>query len=142
VEAAEEFSRLLTAALNSLVTFSQEPKAYKPGTPPESLAPQRRSVLHWARLWAKPGPWRQIRSYAIWCKLDEQGRVRVALTTTFFDQVGARELAQFKQKKFNQLAILYGLAEKVDDNRVQGGRATILTAEASVPLADEAPPSG
>jgi hypothetical protein len=141
-EASDEFARQLTAALNTLVTFGQDAKPDKPGSTPEPLTPQRRSVLDWARLWAKPGPWRRIRSLAAWCKLDPEGRVRIALTTTFFSQVGAVELAKLTQNKFGRLAVTYGLAEDVPDNRVGGARATVLTAAASTPLADEQQPQG
>jgi hypothetical protein len=138
--AYEEFTRKLLAALACMVTFGQDVKSDKPGVRSEAQAPQRRSVLDWCRMWAKPGPWRRIRSLALWTRIDEQQQVRVALTTVFFSQVGANDLAALSQRQFNALAITYGLAEDVEDNRAGGFRATFLTAEVTRPLPDESPP--
>jgi hypothetical protein len=78
----------------------------------------------------------------LWTRIDAQQQVRVALTSSFFSQVGANDLAALSQRQFNALAITYGLAEDVEDNRAGGFRAPFLTAEATKPLPNESPPAG
>src|SRR5207245_2438922 len=96
--AEEEFRRRVAACLFAQATFTD-----KEGEP------ERRHLLQWCGLWAKAGPWKEVRAALLWCRTDDEGRLCVALRVELFGQYGPRELAQMPQRRFAKLAELYGV---------------------------------
>jgi hypothetical protein len=72
---------------------------------------QRRTLLQWCQLWARPAGWGQVRSALLWCRKGERGRLEVALRVELFGQFGPRDLAGLSQRKFADLWELYGVGE-------------------------------
>ena len=112
--AEEDFRRNVAAALHDQVTLGREGEE-----------PERRSLIDWAYQFAKPGPWKQIRSYLLWCRKEANGLVSVAVRSEMFGQVRARDLAGLGHRKFADLAQLYGVGVA---DRAGGQRVVVLTA--------------
>jgi hypothetical protein len=114
--AAEEFRRRLTAALTTVIALGHSYR--KDGV--DVTETQRRALVDWAALWAKPGPWGDVRSYRAWHRLDDGGRLHMALRVDLFAQLGRRELSDMTQRQFARLCELYGLgvAGKAGGERV------------------------
>jgi hypothetical protein len=124
--AGEEFRGKVSAALHTIVGMGHR---MQDGRGSETDI-QRRSLLNWCELWAKPGRWAQVRSYALWTRLEPQGNgqvLRVALRVELFGQVGRQE--KLTQNKFDRLAGQYGVAEERENAKVNGTRCTVLLPE-------------
>jgi hypothetical protein len=104
--AAEAFRRQLSAALNTIVALGHSHKGDG-----ERTETQRRALIDWAVAWAKPGPWRDVRSYRLWHRLDDQKQLQVALRSELFSQLGRRDLTQLSQRKLVALAERYGVGK-------------------------------
>jgi hypothetical protein len=113
--AEEEFRRMVAAALYDQVTLGREGEE-----------PERRSLIDWARRFAKPGPWKQVRSYLLWCRLADDGCLSVAVRSDLFAQVRARELGVTGHRQFVALAQLYGVGAA---DRAGGQRVVVLAGE-------------
>lgn len=122
--AAAQLRRLLSAALLTLHALGREVKRGDE-TVTET---ERRAVVEWAALFARPGKWGDVRSLCLWSRQDEGGPLRVALRPELFSQIHAHELARFESKRLTELCVRYGLATPI---KVKGGdvRAVELTAE-------------
>jgi putative DNA primase/helicase len=121
--AREEFAGRLSAGLLTMVPLSY---TYRENGE-ERVEVQRRPILEWAGMFAKPGRWEGVRGYRIWSR-KEVDRIRIAIRTELFGQLSARVLAGTTQAKLTSLCVLYGLGAGC---HVQGGdlRATELTAD-------------
>ncbi len=62
--AAEEFRRKVAAGLHTHVALGN----YRQDA--GETVVERRTLLNWASLFAKPGAWKQVRTYLLWCRLD------------------------------------------------------------------------
>jgi putative DNA primase/helicase len=132
--AAEEFKGRLTGALLTLVSLGVPTRGRQ--TDPEHEV-QRRSLLDWAALWAKTGPWRRIRSYQLWCRRDEVGHLALCVRAEFFGQLPGCSLAGLG-KRFAILARQYGLALP-ERARPQGCEAVELAPDYVAELLAEPP---
>ncbi len=91
----------------------------------EEMRVERRTLLNWATLFAKSGPWQQVRNYLIWCRREDQGNgatLRIALRVGLFGsgQAYLRSLAEMSQYRFAQLCEMYGvgMAQRACGQRV------------------------
>jgi hypothetical protein len=116
--AREEFRRLVASGLYTQATFTDA-----------NGNPERRTLLQWACVWAKPGPWKDVRAALLWCRIDESGRTAVALRVELFGQYGPRELARMKQRQFANLAEMYDVGTSTEQERPGGKRAVVLSHE-------------
>jgi len=121
----EEFRRLVREALLSEVVLGD--------TIGDSNVTQteRRSLIDWCERFAKPGPWRSIRSKQCWCKRVEKGGgevvLRVAVRHEVFSQLHAdRRLSAMGAKTFARRAAAYGVGRTSQDDRPHGRAAIIL----------------
>jgi len=117
--AEEQFRRQVAACLFAQVVFAQVVDA-KTGAAEQ----QRRTLLQWCQLWAKPGKWEQVRSALLWCRKDTGGQLCLALRVELFGQYGPRELTSLSQRAFGRLAELYGVGEA---QRAAGERVVELS---------------
>jgi hypothetical protein len=123
--AKEKFQGHVAAALHTIVSLGQ---TFQDGRS-EAVEVQRRSLLDWCQLWAKPGKWQRVRSYQLWIRKDSTdpgGRLQVALRVELFGQVHCTTLARLGQNAFGRLAAMYDVAAPQEDNRVSGRRVVIL----------------
>jgi hypothetical protein len=119
--AEERFRRQVAGCLFAQATFTN--KNHQTG----EREPERYTLLQWCRLWAKPGAWQPVRAALLWCRLDEAGRLRIALRSELFGQYGPKELADMPHKQFARLAEMYTVGLGGDDVRPGGKRAVELT---------------
>jgi hypothetical protein len=112
--AGDTFRRQVAACLGAQAVFAATIDQH--GTTEQ----QRRTLLQWCRLWAKPGAWLQVRAAFVWCRKDDAGRLCVALRRDLFAQYGPRELAALSQRTFARLAEMYGVgtAQRAGGERV------------------------
>jgi hypothetical protein len=116
--AKEEFEARLADALNTIVTLGHE---YKQGADAASKV-ERRSLLDWCVLFAKPGGWKAIRSYRVWAK-KEGDRIAVAMRAELFGQLNKPRVTQ---RQLGDLAGLYGVGTRA---KVAGERAIELSVD-------------
>ncbi|HJT79198.1 MAG TPA: hypothetical protein VJ739_18525 [Gemmataceae bacterium] len=140
--AQDEFRSGVAGALHTLVPLSY---GYQRGkSEPNEI--QRRSLIDWCQLFAKPGPWARIRSYQLWTRRDAGpaggvGTLRVVLRVELFQQLKDPRLSRLTPNKFGRLAENYGVGTGEKNLRVQGRRAVELTEEfINELLATPAPP--
>jgi hypothetical protein len=124
--AGDQFRTKVSAAMLSLVTLAVR-KGDESGHRSE---PERRTLVDWCQMFAKPKVWAGIRGYQIWCRRDQGQRLRIALRFGLFNQAGVAggDLGRLGQKQFNELAKRYDVGT---DCKVSGGgeRAVELLAE-------------
>jgi hypothetical protein len=89
---------------------------------------ESRSILDWCLLFAKPGPWGQIRSYYVWCRQvagmgDRHEGLRVAIRPELLGQLGLRDLAEVGQDRLADLCERYGCGQRCRAGR--GGQRAI-----------------
>lgn len=124
-EAPEEFRRLVREAMLSEVVLGDV--IGKSGV----TQTEKRSLIDWCVRFAKPGPWRTIRSKKCWCRCreDEGGELvlMVAIRHEVFSQLKAdRRLTEMGAKKFARRAARYGVGRADNNERPHGGRAILL----------------
>jgi hypothetical protein len=118
--AADELRGLVSACLHRQATFARIITDKETGT--EVARQEIRSLIGWAELWAKPGPhWQQVRSLLLWCRRDEQNRLRVAMRSDLAANFGPKGLAAMPQRRFGTLAGLYGIGTPT----VAGGQRVV-----------------
>jgi hypothetical protein len=121
--AQEEFRAKVADALHTPVSFGRHYDKDDPGG--EGTDTQRRSLIEWCLIWAKPGSWKKARLLA-WTKLEggdgpRESRLRVAVRPEVFGQLAKGcELSRLGQNKFTRLAERYGVgaAQKAGGRRV------------------------
>lgn len=125
-EAEEEFRAHLAGALGQLVTIGET--VYEGGKQVQRA--ERRSLLHWCARFARGGPWKSIRSFACWCRIEETAagtpRLAVAVRADLFKQLPYRPLAELTPTRFARLCAAYGAGVANDGERPQGRRAVVL----------------
>jgi hypothetical protein len=91
----------------------------------EGTETQRRTLIDWCRVFAKPGKWADVRGYQVWCRSEPDGKLLVAVRRELFGQLqGFADLAGLSATKFTQLMERYRVGE---GDRVRGARAVVLT---------------
>jgi hypothetical protein len=118
--AEEAFRERVAACLHAQAVFGNV--IDKQGTTEQ----QRRTLLQWCQLWAKPGGWQQVRSALLWCRKEANGQLSVALRSGLFGQFGPRPLAELSQTGFARLAEQYRVGRA---QRACGQRVVVLTAD-------------
>jgi hypothetical protein len=118
VSAETTFREAVAACLYRPETFAQTIDQH--GTTRQ----ERRSLIQWCRLWAKPGTWQQVRAALLWCRKDDEERLCVALRAGLFGVYGPRSLAELTQCRFARLAEQYGVGQA---QRACGQRVVVLT---------------
>jgi hypothetical protein len=121
--AEEDFRRRLAGALTRIVTLSCHN-----GADDEEDHREARSILHWCLQFARPGAWASVRSYYVWCRMQEDGgdrhnSLRVAIRPELLGQLGLRELEALGQYQLTQLAERYGVGCRCRAGR--GGQRAI-----------------
>jgi hypothetical protein len=124
--AREEFHRLVRDALLTTVVLGEVLNGDQTRT-------ERRSLIDWCYRFAKPGPWRSIRSLRCWCKLavKDGGEVelRVAIRHELFAQIRAdRRLSEMGANTFTRRATRYGVGTSDRGDRPHGLSAVVLDA--------------
>lgn len=123
--AEDDFRLQLARALTTIVSLGN---TYQGDGGGEETRVERRSLLQWAALWAKPGPWKPVRSYALWCRRDEAGLLRICLRVELFGtgQLPNCSLRDLPARKFALLCAHYRAGAAGDDARPCGQRAVEL----------------
>jgi len=126
--AAEAFLRLVREAMCTQLTLGDVIK--DTGV----TQTERRSLIGWCVKFAKPGPWRDVRSLACWCRCREMEggelTLQVAIRHQLFAQVGAdRRLREMGPTMFGRLAVKYGVGMSTERDRPHGRRAIVLAGE-------------
>lgn len=119
--AEEQFRDVLAKGLKRTVTLGFERDGEQ--------RREQRSLIDWCCMFAEAGPWKNVRSYDIWCRMErDTNRFCVALRVALFSQIGYGFLAAMTQKKFSALCELYGCGQAC---KVAGGdkRAVELTTD-------------
>jgi hypothetical protein len=129
VEPAEELRRLVRAAMLSTLVLGETI-----GRDREPTRTERRSLIDWCYRFARPGPWRSIRSYRCWCRtVDRAGgeiELRVAVRHELFAQLHAdRRLIEMGATKFARRAKRYGIGTSNRADRPHGLVAIVLDRE-------------
>ncbi len=119
------------------------------GSGPAQL--ERLSLVDWCVRFAKPGPWRSIRSKRVWCKcVEAEGGelvLMVAVRHELFAQLKAdRRLCDMGPKQFTRRAAAYGVGTSTISDRPHGLSAVVLNtgflAELTASLPDDTPVEG
>jgi hypothetical protein len=123
--AREEFRCLVRDALLSEVVLGEVIK----GT--HATQTERRSLIDWCGKFAKPGPWRSVRSKRCWCRLQalEGGEVelQVAVRHELFGQLKAdKRLVDMTAAAFARRAKRYQVGSSTREERPHGLAAVVL----------------
>jgi hypothetical protein len=107
---------------------------------------QRRSVIGWCEMFAKPGRWQQLRSFHVWFRCvspsDSDVFLDLALKHSAFGQLGAdKQLRTMTADTFARRAKRYGVGETSRDVRPGGQRCVILDRTFIDGLLDSGPPN-
>jgi hypothetical protein len=133
-DAGEEFRGLVAGALHQIVALGHTHRERG-----ETTA-ERRSLVDWANLFAKLGPWQRVRSYLLWSRLGPsaggQPHLCLALRVELFRQLGGGKLASLTQRKFADMAALYGVGSVSESCRPGGQRAVELCPDFIADLLD------
>lgn len=113
--AEEHFVALVTTSLSMMLTL--------PWPPGEHAKPESRPLWQWCRLFARPGRWESIRGRCIWCRLDENSQLCIAVNAKLFSQIAFPELRGMTQRQFTDLCQLYNVGLP---DRAGGERAVVL----------------
>jgi hypothetical protein len=103
--AAEQFRAVVANAMMHIEALAHRHQTGKE----ERVEVQRRSLIEWCRLFAKHGPWQSIRSLELWCRLDNQGHLQVAMHQRLFGQIHRGHGAPSTHRRFVDLCQLYGV---------------------------------
>jgi hypothetical protein len=125
--AEQEFRDRVAAALLTHVTLG---KHYDAGArDDEGTETQRRTLIGWCSVFAKPGKWADVRGYQCWCRREgPDAPVQVAIRKGLFGQLqGFTDLAKLSATKLTQLMERYQVGEGGAENRVKGPRSIVLT---------------
>jgi hypothetical protein len=137
---AEDFRLAVAEGLYRQVPFGVTKKVKKVvnGRQVEEEHPRQelRSVLDWCGLFARPGNWAKVRSLLVWCRLDDAGRLNIAVRFELFGQLAGSRLGRAKQRKFAALAERYEVGTS-KECRPGGARAVELRPEFVQNLLDQ-----
>jgi hypothetical protein len=133
--AEQDFRRRLAEALTRIVTLARHREGARATAPRDGAAqrepePEReaRSIIHWCNLFARAGPWAQVRSYFVWCRLvvsdpRQPPSLRVAIRPELLGQLGLRDLADLGQDRLADLCERYAVGQRCRAGR--GGQRAI-----------------
>jgi hypothetical protein len=151
-DAREVFRRLVRDALLCEVTLSRTVKA---GPRTEESRVERRTLIDWCRVFARPGPWRAIRGKKCWCKVVEIAGgelvLKVAVRQELFAQMRSDPLLiKMTPSTFTRRAQRYGLGTSEREDRPHGYTAVVLADDVVAELTgnptteeiSDAPPAG
>lgn len=99
-------------------------------------ADRRRSLIEWCAKFARPGPWRSIRSYQVWCKttVDDDGEVtlKVAIRVGLFGQMRAdARLREMNQNTLTRRCERFGVGTSTRNDR-PGGQSAVVVDQAFI----------
>lgn len=119
--ARDEFRRLVREAMFTEITLADR----------DEREVERRSLIDWCHKFAKPGPWRTIRSKKCWCKIvrkaDGELVVKVAIRHELFSQLKAdRRLCEMGLNTFTRRAERYEVGQSTRDDRPHGQSAIVF----------------
>ncbi len=122
----EEFVRLVREALLVPIVL-HESNGDERGT----VLTQRRPLAHWCKMFAKLGPWRDVRDMACWTRIVDVGNpnpvLQIAMRHELFSQVGGdRKLRSMGPRRFGSLAVKYGVGQSSRKERPHGQSAILL----------------
>jgi putative DNA primase/helicase len=145
--AAEEFRQLIRQALTTEFALGRtlSVQNHRSGKVEQERRIELRSLIDWCRLFAKPGPWRSIRSKQCWTKLeirpDGECFVRIAIRHELLAQLKADpRLCRMPPKRFASLALQYGVARAGGpDERAHGRHVLIIENSLVADLLDTVP---
>ncbi|VTS01723.1 unnamed protein product [Gemmata massiliana] len=125
--ACDEFRALVKNALLSQIVLGNTLDKY------EVNQHERRSVIDWCAKFAKPGPWRSIRSFRCWTKCRSVGgtiELLVAVRHELFAQLKAdRLLCDLTANTFARRCARYGIGTSSRNERPEGESAVVLCPE-------------
>jgi hypothetical protein len=92
------------------------------------LQTETRSVLDWCLMFAKAGPWAQLRSWFVWCRLEGSGAdrakdLRVAIRYELLGQLGLKDLEALGQDGLAEMCERYQVGRRCRAG--QGGQRAI-----------------
>jgi hypothetical protein len=145
--AGDEFRRQVAAVMHTEVTLGNIIRQT------DATQTERRSVIGWCERFARPGPWRSIRSLNVWTKRrvlnSGEEVIAIAIRHELFAQLkGDRQLLAMGATKFARRAAKYAVGSSSRKDRPHGLTAVVLdqdfVAELLAPTqefpdADEAP---
>jgi hypothetical protein len=117
--ARDDFRDLMVSLLRRYMTFGRKE------ADSQAIRQERRTLIDWARLFAKPGQWQDIRGLALWVKAVDS-KPRVALNHQLFSQTTTNYLLPGGHRHFADLAERYDVGVRI---RAGGQRAVELTEE-------------
>ncbi len=108
------------------------------------LQTERLSLIEWCVRFAKPGPWRAIRSKRCWVKsVEGEGGelvLMVAIRHELFVQLRSdRRLCEMGPKQFTRRAAAYGVGKSTTADRPHGLSAVVLETTFLATLAADLP---
>jgi hypothetical protein len=123
--AEEEFRTKVQAGLFHLEALGY---GHKHGREqPTDQEVQRRPLIEWCNLFAKPGRWQSVRPHvnSVWCRRDDAGLLQVAVRKDLFGQIpGCADIARLSQNAFSSLCEKYQVGTA---GRAGGERAVELS---------------
>ena len=129
--AKEEFTRLVRQALLSEFTLAR--KIRDPRGLPE-VRMELRSAIGWCQAFAKPGPWKTVRSKQLWCRLEERALglivLKVALRHEVFKQLHADpRLVEIGPAAFIRRATRYDIGKVGGQEDRPGGKWALVLSD-------------
>ncbi len=126
VEAADDLRRMVRDAMLSEVVLGNVVGG--------ATDVERRSLIGWCVRFARPGPWRSIRSKLCWVKFaeleDGEVQLMVAIRQGVFAQLKAdRRLIALTENTFARRCERYGVGTSNRDNRPHGHSAVLLATD-------------
>ncbi len=124
--AREEFVRMVREALLApLVLYESN------GDEKGTVQTQRRPLAHWCKMFAKLGPWRDVRDLSCWTRFVDVGDpdpvLQIAMRHELFSQVGGdRKLRSMGPRRFGSLVVKYGIGQSSRKERPHGQSAILL----------------
>lgn len=124
---AEEFRRLVRDVMFTQIVLGDSAGKRDERGPTQQ---ERCSLIDWCYKFAKPGPWKSIRSYRCWCKTEGIGgelKLRVAIRQELFQQLKAHHrLCEMTENTFNRRAERYTVGRSSRADRPEGKSAVVL----------------
>lgn len=114
--AVESFHDRVAAALNFIVSIGFN---YTSKDGEEHTRVEKRPLINFANLFAKPSGWEDVRGYKIWSCLGAAG-LEVAISFDLFGQLsGFKDIADLGQPKFSRRCRHYGVGRSENDSRIK-----------------------
>ena len=121
-EAEDQFRLRVTSLFQALVTLGERINKET------ETQLDKRPLINWAVLFAKPGPWQSVRGMQLWSRKPgaEDSPPDIAMDHGLTSQVnGFADLSLMGRKRFTRLAVLYKIGSETE-TRVKGKRVIRL----------------